>query len=181
MTALKPGTGDTLLYRGRILTVIPDLELVWILDARTGTRQLLDLVRTRGCCVAPCGPTGPPGAGTTSNGNLAVTIEVRPRTRGVHLDAAYGGHQIPQGGPGMTATKKIAITSCLELNPGDEVEATYQAVLVHRGRFPEVAPDHGLFWITDNLTGGRRLLDMAELDINRFQATPSAQATTAAA
>ncbi|WP_164200278.1 hypothetical protein [[Micrococcus luteus] ATCC 49442] len=81
----------------------------------------------------------------------------------------------------MTATKKIAITSCLELNLGDEVEATYQAVLVHRGRVPEVAPDHGLFWITDNLTGGRRLLDMAELDINRFQATPSAQATTAAA
>ena len=30
-------------YRGRVLAVIPALELFWILDARTGTRPLLDL------------------------------------------------------------------------------------------------------------------------------------------
>ncbi|ALV42359.1 MAG TPA: hypothetical protein VIM40_00065 [Arthrobacter sp.] len=81
----------------------------------------------------------------------------------------------------MTATKKIAISSCLELNLGDEIIATYKAVLVHRGRVTELAPDHGLFWITDDLTGGRRLLDMAELEIYRIQATPSATATAAAA
>lgn len=38
---------DRLLYRGRVLAVIPELDLIWILDARTGTRQLLDLDQTR--------------------------------------------------------------------------------------------------------------------------------------
>lgn len=73
----------------------------------------------------------------------------------------------------MTATKMISINSCLELNLGDEVLATRKDVLVHRGRVTELAPDHGLFWITDDLTGGRRLVDMAEMEINRIQATPS--------
>jgi hypothetical protein len=31
------------LHRGCVLAVIPQLDLFWILDARTGTRQLLDL------------------------------------------------------------------------------------------------------------------------------------------
>jgi hypothetical protein len=31
------------LHRGRVLAVVPALELFWILDPRTGTRQLLDL------------------------------------------------------------------------------------------------------------------------------------------
>ena len=31
------------LHRGRVLAVVPALELFWISDARTGTRQLLDL------------------------------------------------------------------------------------------------------------------------------------------
>lgn len=38
---------NTLLYRGRVLAVIPELDLIWILDARTGTRQLLDLHQMR--------------------------------------------------------------------------------------------------------------------------------------
>ena len=38
---------NTLLYRGRVLAVIPELDLIWILDARTGTRQLLDLDQMR--------------------------------------------------------------------------------------------------------------------------------------
>lgn len=32
-----------LLYRGQVLAVVPALELFWILDARTRTRQLVDL------------------------------------------------------------------------------------------------------------------------------------------
>jgi hypothetical protein len=31
------------LHRGRVLAVVPAMELFWIQDARTGTRQLLDL------------------------------------------------------------------------------------------------------------------------------------------
>jgi hypothetical protein len=30
-----------------------------------------------------------------------------------------------------------------------------------------MVPDHGLFWIMDDLRGGRRLLDMSELEIVR--------------
>ncbi|MBD1593370.1 hypothetical protein HC744_15140 [Arthrobacter sp. S1_S22] len=31
-----------LFHRGRVMDVVPALELFWILDARTGTRKLLD-------------------------------------------------------------------------------------------------------------------------------------------
>lgn len=31
-----------LFHRGRVTAVVPALELFWILDARTGTRKLLD-------------------------------------------------------------------------------------------------------------------------------------------
>jgi hypothetical protein len=37
----------TLLHRGKVLAVVPALELFWIDDARTGTRQLLDLDQLR--------------------------------------------------------------------------------------------------------------------------------------
>jgi len=30
-----------------------------------------------------------------------------------------------------------------------------------------MVPDHGLLWIMDDLRGGRRLLDMSELEIVR--------------
>ena len=61
------------------------------------------------------------------------------------------------------------ISTCADLLPGDEISATFKGTLVHRGRVTETAPDHGLFWIMDDLTGGRRLLDMAELQIMRTQ------------
>ena len=31
-----------LFHRGRVTDVVPSLELIWIRDARTGTRKLLD-------------------------------------------------------------------------------------------------------------------------------------------
>lgn len=37
--------------------------------------------------------------------------------------------------------------------------------LVHRGRVTDIAPDHGMFWIMDDLNGGRRLLDLAEVQV----------------
>jgi hypothetical protein len=43
----------------------------------------------------------------------------------------------------------------------------YKGSLVHRGRVTDRVPEHGLFWIMDDLTGGRRLLDMADLEIYR--------------
>lgn len=69
----------------------------------------------------------------------------------------------------MIAGKKIIVRSCVELSVGDDIDARYKGALVHRGRVTEMAPDHGLFWIMDDLTGGRRLLDMAELEIVRVR------------
>lgn len=65
---------------------------------------------------------------------------------------------------------KTVVRSCQELSAGDEIHARHKGMLVHRGQVTEVVPDHGLFWIMDELTGGRRLLDMAELEIVRLSA-----------
>lgn len=52
---------------------------------------------------------------------------------------------------------------------------------VHRDLVPDIAPNHELFWITDHLTGGRRLLDIVEFQIVRIcmpdvsAATPGGQ------
>jgi hypothetical protein len=81
----------------------------------------------------------------------------------------------------MTANETFAIGSCLELNLGDEIEATYKGVLVHRGRVTDLAPDHNLFWIMDELRGGRRLLDLAELVVTRNQDIPRDPANNEAA
>lgn len=72
----------------------------------------------------------------------------------------------------MTST--TVISSCHELNPGDEISATLKGILVHHGRVTELAPDHGMFWIMDELTGGRRLIDMSEMDIVRVPAGKAA-------
>lgn len=70
----------------------------------------------------------------------------------------------------MTSTNGVVIASCQELAPGDVVEAFYRSTLVHRGPVTDTAPDQGLFWILDTLTGSRRLLAMSELEIVRLPA-----------
>jgi len=69
----------------------------------------------------------------------------------------------------MTVDEKNVVRSCHELTAGDEIIARHKGSLVHRGPVTERVPDHGLFWIMDELTGGRRLLDMADLEIFRTQ------------
>jgi hypothetical protein len=84
--------------------------------------------------------------------------------------------------PIMTKDRKSIVSSCHELAAGDEIDARYKGALVHRGRVTERAPDHGLFWIMDDLRGGRRLLDMAELEIVRVHSPgwPDAAGTDSA-
>jgi hypothetical protein len=79
----------------------------------------------------------------------------------------------------VNVDEKRAIDSCHELMDGDRIVARYKEALVHRGRITERMPEHGLFWIMDEITGGRRLLDMTELDIVLLQApaTPEAAGT----
>jgi hypothetical protein len=90
-----------------------------------------------------------------------------------NYSATSGVHSVGTGrigrDPIMNADEKTIVSSCHELATGDEIDARYKGALVHRGRVTERAPDHGLFWIMDDLTGGRRLLDMAELEITRVQ------------
>jgi hypothetical protein len=57
------------------------------------------------------------------------------------------------------------VGTCNELAAGDFIVARNKGSLVHRGRVTETAPELGLFWIMDELTGSRRLLDMADLEI----------------
>lgn len=76
----------------------------------------------------------------------------------------------------MNAAEKRAVDSCHELMDGDRIDARYRGALVHRGRVIERMPEHGLFWIMDEITGGRRLLDMAELDIVLLQEEPLPEA-----
>jgi hypothetical protein len=59
------------------------------------------------------------------------------------------------------------VVSCHDLAAGDLIAARYKDSLVHRGRVTERVPDHGLFWIVDEVTRGRRLLAMADLKIGR--------------
>lgn len=64
-------------------------------------------------------------------------------------------------------TSEETVADCHNLVAGDLVSARYKGSLVHRGRVTERVPEHGLFGIMDELTGGRRLLDMADLQIGR--------------
>lgn len=75
----------------------------------------------------------------------------------------------------MNVAEKRAVDSCHELMDGDRIDARYKGALVHRGRITERMPDHGLFWIMDEITGGRRLLDMAELEIVLLPAAAPAE------
>ena len=70
----------------------------------------------------------------------------------------------------MSSIDHDVIGSCDQLAPGDAIEAFYKNTMVHRGPVTEIAPEQGLFWILDTLTGSRRLLDIAEFEIVRLPA-----------
>ncbi len=60
------------------------------------------------------------------------------------------------------------ISSNSELTSGDWVDAYCKGTLIHRGEVTDIAPNHELFWILDVLDGGRRLVDIAELEIRKI-------------
>jgi hypothetical protein len=68
----------------------------------------------------------------------------------------------------MISIDHVVIGSCDELEPVDAIEAFYKNTLVHRGPVTEIAPERGLFWILDTLTGSRRLLEISELSVVRL-------------
>lgn len=68
----------------------------------------------------------------------------------------------------MTRYDRRIVGSGRELASGDGIEAFYGDTLMHRGPVTETAPDYGLFWILDTLTGSRCRIDIFELDIVRI-------------
>lgn len=65
-------------------------------------------------------------------------------------------------------THRSGIGSTAELSCGDDIEAAYRGAVTYRGQVTRITPGHELFWITDDLSGSRRLLDVTEFDITRL-------------
>jgi hypothetical protein len=70
----------------------------------------------------------------------------------------------------LTETRGTVISSNRELTSGECVKAYYKDTLVHRGEVTDIAPNPDLFWLLDVLTGSRKLVDIAELEIVRAKA-----------
>lgn len=66
------------------------------------------------------------------------------------------------------AAVRNVVVSTADLSRGDHIEAAYRGTVVHRGKVTEITPRPELFWITDYLSGSRRLLDVTEFDITRL-------------
>jgi hypothetical protein len=57
-----------------------------------------------------------------------------------------------------------------QLRIGDTIEAWHRGRLFHRGRVTDVVPALELFWILDDRTGTRKLLDPEALEIRHVEA-----------
>jgi hypothetical protein len=76
----------------------------------------------------------------------------------------------------MEAEHTQQIRACAELSVGDEIEAWHNGRLFHRGLVTQTVPTMDLFWIIDERTGARRLLDVDALEILRIRAARAAAA-----
>ena len=74
----------------------------------------------------------------------------------------------------MTAEVAQQVTSCGELSVGDQIEAWHNGKLFHRGEVIRTVAATDLFWILDERTGTRRLIDAEALVIRRV-AVPGAR------
>ncbi|WCI08055.1 hypothetical protein PJ267_16230 [Arthrobacter sp. OVS8] len=70
----------------------------------------------------------------------------------------------------MTAEVSRQVQSCGELSVGDQIEAWHNGRLFHRGEVIRTVAATDLFWILDERTGTRRLIDSEALVIVRAAA-----------
>lgn len=70
----------------------------------------------------------------------------------------------------MAADDEPIVRDCSELSEGQEIEAWHNGRLFHKGPVERVLPSAGLFWIKDEKTGSRKLLDVEALKIVRAEA-----------
>jgi hypothetical protein len=78
-----------------------------------------------------------------------------------------GVHPDPGKEEAMTVDVGQQVTSCGELSVGDRIEAWHNGKLFHRGEVIRSVADTDLFWILDERTGTRRLIDAEVLVIRR--------------
>ena len=81
----------------------------------------------------------------------------------------------------MTAEVARQVQSCGELSVGDQIEAWHNGRLFHRGEVIRTVAATDLFWILDERTGTRRLIDSEALVIVRAEAPAAPAATIGAA
>ena len=70
--------------------------------------------------------------------------------------------------PTASPVQRSTIHSTAELSCGDRIEAAYRGTVTHRGQVNQITPGHELFWIADDLSGSRRLLDVTAFNITRI-------------
>lgn len=80
----------------------------------------------------------------------------------------------------MTAEDARQVQSCEELVVGDQIEAWHNGKLFHRGEVVRTVPATDLFWILDEKTGTRRLIDAEALVILRVAVPAAAHAVHSA-
>jgi hypothetical protein len=61
---------------------------------------------------------------------------------------------------GMVEVRHIS-----RISPGDDVEALREGTVCHSGRVTEVLPEMGLFWIFDEKSQLRKLIELAEFTV----------------
>jgi len=81
----------------------------------------------------------------------------------------------------MTAEGARQVHSNEELSVGDEIEPWHNGKLFHRGEVIRTVAATDLFWILDDRTGTRRLIDTEALVILRAEAPISSAATQGSA
>lgn len=80
----------------------------------------------------------------------------------------------------MTAEIARQVQSIGELSVGDQIEAWHNGKLFHRGEVIRTVADTDLFWILDESTGTRRLIDTEALVIVRVAAPAAGRGAAAA-
>lgn len=63
------------------------------------------------------------------------------------------------------ADEESVSSSCAELRSGDKIQAPHHGSLLPCGSVTDIAPEFGLFWIMDTPGGGRKLLNMTEVNL----------------
>lgn len=79
----------------------------------------------------------------------------------------------------MTVDVAQQVTSCKELSAGDKIEAWHNGKLFHLGEVLRTVADTDLFWILDERTGTRKLIDAEVLVIRRVAVQPARRGSDA--